>query len=434
MKKTRNVRMGKHLLILSMAILLAGIAACQVKVKGEVEEARSSLQRNEHPDASQAEIITLNNGNTDFSLALFRALNRDKPSENSIFSSFSISQALSMAFAGACNDTENEMAEALRFYLPGDRHHVAFNALDLKLRERCKDPLNQEKTVVELNLVNALWAQKGYSLLETYLDLLALNYDAGLRLLDFILDPEPARLTINDWVAEQTKDKILDLIQPGGIDTTTRLVLTNAVYFKAAWADQFKIEKTEKGLFHNYNGSTSQASIMNQLLDIPYSRIDDIQALEIPYEGLTYSFLVILPDPGCFDAVASRLDRSLLESIRTELSPYDVTLGFPKFEITDPRTLKEILAQFGMISAFDPTQADFSGINGGRDLFIGNVIHKAFINVDEMGTEAAAATATTFSGIALLPSVTVRVDRPFIYLIQERETGAILFMGSVKKL
>jgi len=414
---------------------LIGLPACKLfqnDGKGFTEE-RSSLQRLQTPDASPEEIAALASGNTDFAIELYRRIG-STTRKNIFFSPFSIVQASSMAYAGARGATASQMAAALHFSLSADRHHSAFNALDLKLRANCLDPGDPQNKLLDLILANALWSQKGYALESAFLDILALHYDAGLNLLDFLADPETARLTINRWVSNQTSGKIADLLQPGSIATSTRLVLTNAIYFKAAWESPFDAEETRTGTFHRLDGISATVSMMNQTWNTRYARLDGCQTLELPYEGGTYSLLLILPDEGNFAGICDDFTGGELARIREALTDHQVELSLPKFRVDFPLSLKPFLTSMGMSAAFDPDQADFSGIIGRRELFVGDVVHRAFVGVDEKGTEAAAATAVIFYETSFQNPVRLLVDRPFLFLIQDRETGTILFLGQITEL
>jgi serpin B len=278
-------------------------------------------------------------------------------------------------------------------------------------------------------VVNATWGQAGYSFLPAYLDTLALSYDAGLRILDFMADPEAARATINAWVSAETADRIRDLLQPGTILPTTRLVLTNAIYFSAAWAEPFPKTATREGDFHLLDGSVVKAPLMSHRADFGYAAGDGYEAVELLYDGKELSMVVLLPAEGRFEEFEASLDAPKLTGILAALLPRDIQLTMPRFSSESELGLVETLRALGMSDAFTPGVADFSGIDGTRDLFISGVVHKAFVSVDEDGTEAAAATAVII-GIVSVPQP-VRADRPFIFLVRDIPTGAILFLGRV---
>jgi len=350
---------------------------------------------------------------------------------NLFFSPYSISVALAMTYAGAAADTADQMASTLRFTLPQDRLHPAFNAYSLDLQDRAE--AETEGTPFELSVANSLWGQQGLPFRMEFLDLLAQNYGAGMRLVDFASDPEAARLAINRWVGDETREKIQDLIPSGAIDTLTRLVLANAIYFKAAWLYPFEAEATTTEPFHLLDGSTVDVPMMHQNEPHGYAVREEYRALELPYETGNMSMLIILPDEGEFSSVEETLSLEMVRQLVDELTYGPVILSLPRFTYESAFSLKDALQHLGMSDAFDPDRANFSGMDGNRDLHIGSVLHKAFVSVDEQGTEAAAATAVimqTTSALADEP-ITFTVDRPFILLIRDGGTGSILFLGRV---
>jgi len=323
------------------------------------------------------------------------------------------------------------MAKTLHFILPQDRLHPTFNGLDIELARRGEGAEGKDGEGFRLNIVNALWGQDEYGFLSEYLNVLAENYGAGLRLLDFRNAPEESRVTINDWVSDQTEDRVEDLIPQGVIDELTRLVLTNAIYFNAAWAEPFEPDQTDDGTFHLLGGGQVTVPMMEQMESFGYAEGEGYQAVELPYDGWELSMVILLPDTGEFEAFEGSLDAERVDGIVKDLVHGQVALTMPKFEFESGFSLVETLAAMGMPDAFTGA-ADFSGITGDRDLFIGEVIHKAFVAVDEAGTEAAAATAVVMPASAPPEEpVEVTVDRPFIFLIRDIETGAVLFVGRV---
>jgi serpin B len=339
--------------------------------------------------------------------------------------------ALAMTYAGARGETEQQMADTLHFILPQGRLHPAFNGLDLELAARGEGAEGKDEEGFRLNIVNAIWGQQDYKFLAEFLDVLAENYGAGLRLLDFINAPEESRVTINDWVSDQTEGRIEDLIPQGVIDALTRLVLTNAIYFNAAWLNPFSEEMTDDGTFHLLGGGEVAVPIMRQTESLGYAEGDGYQAVELPYDGRELSMVILLPGTGQFEAFEGSLDTDVIDSITKGLAYRQVALTMPKFEFESDFSLKGTLAAMGMPTAFSAA-ADFSVMTGNRDLFIADVIHKAFVSVDEAGTEAAAATAVAMAELAMPEEpVEVAVDRPFVFLIRDMETSAILFVGRV---
>jgi serpin B len=405
------------------------LSACEGTPDPSGSIARSERQRVTSPDVSPADLQTLVDGNNAFALELYQSL-RDSD-ENLFYSPFSISLALAMTYAGARGETESQMADVLHFDLPQDELHPAFNALDLELEERGEVQSDQGQPL-QIDIANAIWAEQSYSFLQRYLDTIAENYGAGIRLADFINQAEAVRGEINEWVSEQTNDKIKDLIPSGALDELTRMVLVNAIYFKANWADQFEEESTTNQVFHLLDGSEVDVAMMHQGMQIPYASGDGYQAIELAYQGQTAAMDIIVPDEGNFEALASSLDIALLNEILNGMQPSGVELALPKFSFTDEFNLSNTLKELGMTEAFDPDTADFTGMSETRDLYITDVAHKAFVAVDEEGTEAAAATAVIVGTTsAPLFEVQLTIDRPFIFIIRDIPSGQILFVGRV---
>ena len=357
-------------------------------------------------------------GSTAFALDLFHALSRED--DNLFFSPYSILSALAMTYMGARGETEIQMEEALRFTLPQSVLHTAFHALDSALMQHASSTEG-----VQLRAANALWGQLGYPFLSGFLDVLIESYNAPLRQTDFVGAPEEARGQINDWVSDETDGKIEALMKPGSMTPDTRLVLANAIYFKGTWKLQFDPQKTGLAPFHRLDGSQVSVPMMRMQGDFRYTQGAGFQAIELPYAGDTLSMVILLPGEGTFEDFQIRLNRERLRAILGSLGVTTVQLAMPKFELTSEFSLAGALAQLGMVDAFTGA-ADFSGMDGTRDLFIDQVVHKAYVSVNEEGTEAAAGTGvwTRLS----LPTV-MTIDRPFVFLIREIETGAILFMG-----
>jgi serpin B len=396
----------------------------------EFDVAKSEKQRITTPDATASELGELVAGNSAFAFEMYQAIRyRD---ENLIYSPFSMSLALAMTYAGARTETEQQMGDTMNYTLSQERLHPAFNALDLELISRGEGNEAKDEEGFRLNIANSIWGQTGYSFLEDFLDVLAENYGAGLRLLDFISAPEESRVTINDWVSEQTEGKIEDLIPQGAICSDTRLVLTNAIYFNAAWEYPFKEELTDQGAFHLLDGGEVTVDMMHLTEMFKYAAGDGYQAVDLFYDGLELSMVILIPDEGRFEEFESALTYENVEAILAELSFENVDLSMPKFTFEFELNLNDALIGMGMSAAFDPMVADFSGMDGTRNLVITEILHKAFIGVDEAGTEAAAATAVII-GESSIPEgpVDVTINRPFIFFIRDIETGSVLFVGRV---
>jgi serpin B len=285
----------------------------------------------------------------------------------------------------------------------------------------------------QLNIANALWGQKEFHFEERFLDLLAENYGAGLRLLDYILQPEESRQIINQWISDQTQEKIQDLIPLGAITKDTRLVLSNAIYFKATWLEQFEKDLTEEGIFFGLDGEEIPVQMMRHSLDTSflYFEGNSFLALELPYIGGQVSMLVLMPDQGKFEEFESTLSSMSLNVIIEQMTYTPIALTFPKFEYEADLSLASTLSGMGMPTAFSGG-ADFSGMTGAKDLFISDVFHKAYVNVDEEGTEAAASTAVVMTLTAMPENpIEVTVDRPFLFFIRDHTTNSVLFVGRV---
>ncbi|NMC70806.1 MAG: serpin family protein [Myxococcales bacterium] len=412
-----------------LALTAAFVPGCVAEDVDHGELLRSSVPRDTTPDVAPGDLEELVRGNTAFGLDLYARL-VDGTDGNLFFSPLSLSEALAMTYGGARGETARQMAETLHFTLPPERLHPAFNALDLHLEALGE---GGEPDAFQLHVVNQLWGQTGYEFLAEFLDLISANYGAGMRLLDFAADQEASRLAINDWVAEQTRDRILDLLPVGSITALTRLVLTNAIYFKASWQTQFDPDLTRPAPFHRLDGSVADADLMRLEADFPYAEGEGWQAVDLPYEGGQVSMVVVLPAEGTFAAFEAGLDSAGLAAMLEALASDRVALAMPKFTFTTGFEVGALLAAMGMPDAFDESLADFGGIEPLNELYITRVIHKAFVGVDETGTEAAAATAVVMDGRTSVPPEPriVTLDRPFLFLIRDVETGTVLFFGRV---
>ena len=378
-------------------------------------------------------------GNNKFALELFAKLQSTKG--NLFFSPYSISTALAMAHAGARNETESQMAGVLHFpvsvnlrtdssskSLP-DRQQFAssFGKIIQDLNNR------GQKGGYTLNVANALWGQKDYGFLQEFLKLIETSYDGRLNEVDFVRSAETARKTINAWVEKKTNDKIKDLIGEGVLDSMTRLVLTNAIYFKGNWARQFKENRTKDAPFTLADGQKINVATMNQKAEFGYMETDTFQALELPYVDEELSMVILLPkEYDALDELEKKLTPENLSQWLAQIHKCEVVVFVPKFKMTSQFSLASVLKSMGMKDAFS-SNADFSGINGKRDLFISAVIHKAFVEVNEEGTEAAAATGVVMrlTSVGPAPIPVFRADHPFLFLIRDNLSGSILFIGRV---
>ncbi len=395
-------------------------------------EVESELAREESPELPAGDLEVLVQGNSEFALDLFHQIRNSDG--NLFYSPYSISSALAMTYAGARENTAREMAAGLHFNLPQERLHPGFNKLERELTSRGDIELPEESgDPFQINIANAIWGQQNFQFETDFLDTLARSYGAGLRLLDFVNKPDESRQEINRWVEDETQEKIQDLLPEGSIDSDTRLVLSNAIYFNAGWQEPFQADRTKDGLFNTLDGEKIEVPMMehDESKTFPYFQEDGFQAFEMPYVGGEMSMLVLLPDPGEFKSFEKNFSLELLEKIEDGLASQSLQLTFPKFEYESELSLARTLAGMGMPEAFSST-ADFSGMTGGKDLFISDVFHKAFVSVDEEGTEAAAATAVVMKLTSMpVDPLEISVDRPFLFLIRDRVTGSVLFIGKV---
>ncbi|MCX8126983.1 MAG: serpin family protein, partial [Dehalococcoidia bacterium] len=314
--------MLKTVLSLLAIVALLGLTACAQPVSAEVVQ--SSKPRLTGITVPPADGQALVDGNTAFLLDLYQQLRQTAPGSNLFYSPYSISLALAMTYGGARTETETALAKALHFTLPQERLHQAFNALSLELGKRGQGARGKDDQPFRLHIVNAVWGQRDYNFLATYLDLLAENYGAGLRTLDFKAAPDPCRVTINNWVSDQTEGRIKDLIPPGGITALTRLVITNAIYFNAAWLHQFDKNLTSPGLFHLLDGKTVTVPMMKLAKSFGYFSGNGYEAVELPYSGNEISMVVILPKAGRFTAFEDLLDVRSVKSTVDGLRPTQV--------------------------------------------------------------------------------------------------------------
>ncbi len=432
----RVFSMGLLALLAGASVAFAGCAdeAGDEQPSGpnNVDLARSELDHDTNPDVADADAEALVDGNTAFGLDLFKRLADAAPAENLVASPISATAALAMTYAGARGDTATEMAAALHFDLAADKLHPAMNQLSMTLAGRNIAPhqTDEGEKSLQLSLVNSLWAQNSYPLVPEFLDALAVNYDAGVRLLDFAGDADGSRGVINDWVSAKTNDRIQDLLPSGSIGNTTRLVLVNALYFYGSWATAFDVDQTRTQAFHGLAGDV-QAPTMHAGMELQYAEGADYQVVDVPYDGGKLAMRIVLPATGQLDTVRTAITSEWLAQVDSSMKARPVDLSLPKFSFSWGTTsLKPALEGMGMTSAFSQ-QADFSGMNADNELFIGDVLQQAFIGVDEAGTEAAAATAVIVLGNGIPEDpATFTADRPFVFFIRDA-SGSVLFSGQV---
>jgi len=368
--------------------------------------------------------------NNQFALDLYSALAQENPDGNLFFSPWSISSALAITYEGARGTTAEEIRSVFNF--PAD-DSTRWNGY-----KEITDGLNSGNSGFTLETANALWAEDTYPFLPSYLTTTDRYYGAHVTSLDFLNSPEESRETINRWVEERTRNRIRNLLPAGSIDSATTLVITNAIYFKGTWATQFKPENTAVDNFRVTPATTIQVQMMKRTdagASYWYTETETLQVLGLPYahkDGKELSMLVILPKDNDLNAAEQSLDPGKLSELRQSLVYKQVMVYFPKFKLEAGYQLRNTLSEMGMPSAFIPGQADFSGMDGSTSLVISDVFHKTFVEVNEEGTEAAAATAVPVSrGMSEVTIPTFRADHPFIFLIQDSGNGNILFMGRV---
>jgi serpin B len=391
---------------------------------------QSSLSRDTSPQVASSDLQALEEGNTTFAFNLYQQIAAGNETDNLFYSPYSVSIALAMTYAGASASTATQMATALDFQLPPSALHPAFDALDLQLASRAQGQAGDNGQPFKLNVVDSLWADRTFTFEEPFLDTLAQDYGSGLRTVDFENAPETARGAINGWVSDQTDKLIPQLLPDGSIDSSTRFVIVNAIYFNAGWQSPFTASATQPGAFTHLDGSTAQVPMMNESLETGYASGSNWQATELPYAGGQTSMVIVLPQPGQLPQVEQGLDASFLSSVVSSLQPTEVALSMPKFSITGATiSLATELRKLGMTDAFDQALANFSAMTP-QSVYVSDVLHQAYVSVDENGTQAAAATAAIgVATSALQNSATMTVDRPFFFVIRDIPTGSVLFVG-----
>ena len=392
----------------------------------------SNKQRLISPNVSPNHLEELRKGNSEFAFDLYREIKGDfQENENLFYSPFSVSIALAMTYGGANSETANQMATALNFRLSQEDLHPTFNQVDLELASRGKDAKGSDGKELRLNIINSIWGQAGYTFLPEFLDLLMLHYGSGLFLLDFQNETEQSRKIINDWIAQQTEDRIKEIFPEGSLSILTRFVLTNAIYFNGAWRNPFDEKDNIDGTFKRLDGQDVSVPMMQQRKSYGYAQDTDWQAVALPYSAPELAMLLILPSKGKFAEFENNLTALEFDLIVGALSAHLTKVTMPKFSFSSKFSLPNSLKALGMVDAFLPGAADFSGIDGTKNLHIMKVVHQAFIDVNERGTEAAAATGVGGGITSVPPTAEITLDRPFLFIIWDRPTGTILFVGRV---
>jgi len=366
--------------------------------------------------------------NNKFAFELYSQLSKSEKG-NIFYSPLSIFTALAMTYEGARGQTADEMKSAL---------HFSTNSISRQNFVYIYNEFNKKNKDYELKMLNNLWLQKGYNVLKTYKDNVKKYYSGEITNLDFINETEKSRQAINDLIRKNTNNKIRDLLSPDSVKPLTRLIITNAIYFKESWQWEFDKSKTKEQNFRINETKairTKMMSIQPDEVKFNYADLGNLQILELPYKGEKNSMLILLPSGDIKELENSLTEEKLVEyKNKMQKTKFD-SIYIPKFKFElGYDKLKENLKEMGIISAFENTKADFSAITGNRELFISDIVHKAHIEVDEKGTEAAAATAAvmTFTAMPDAPEpIVFKADHPFIFIIQEKNTGIILFIGKV---
>ncbi len=393
---------------------------------------QSTLGRDTHPKVAATSASKLVADNTTFAFDLYHAVTAGSSATNLFYSPYSISIALSMAYNGAAGTTATQMASALQFNQPTATLDTAFDELDLALTSLGKGVTAPNGHPFHLNIADSTWGDKTFTFLPAYLDTLAVDYGSDVHVVDFEHDPNAARLAINSWVSDDTNDKIKNLLPASAIDSSTRFVLVNAIYFDAAWGTQFDPKQTKNAKFSRLDGSAVEVPMMNTYFDgTGYAKTASYQAVELPYDGHQTSMVIVVPNEGSFATVESGLSQSFYQTVTSSLGTESVSLGLPKFSIQGATiSLKQELSKLGMPDAFSPG-ANFSAMTT-ENIWIGDVLHQAMVSVDESGTEAAASTAVIGVGGAVFSHpVDLTIDRPFLFFIRDVSSNTVLFAGKM---
>jgi serpin B len=375
-------------------------------------------------EAVSSDVRAVAEDNNRFAFDLYARL-RTGQSDNLFCSPGSLSTALAMTYAGARGQTAEQMAQVLHFRLPHEKLHPAFGDL-----RRSWDVKGKERGI-HLSVANRLWGQEGFHFQPGFLAATREHYGAELAQVDFARQTEQSRQRINAWVEEQTQRKIQDLIPPGVLDTLSRLVLTNAIYLKGEWSERFRKEATQAAPFHISARQQTEVPLMHRQDDFRYWAGDGLKALELPYGKGDVAMLVLLPDEvEGLSALEARLTTENLARWQSGLRKQEVRVYLPRFKLTSQFQLAGTLKAMGMTRAFTPGEADLSGMSSEAELYLSAVIHQAFVDVNEEGTEAAAATGIAVKAVAAIAEpAEFRADHPFVFLIWDNRTGSILFLG-----
>ncbi|KAG9348102.1 hypothetical protein JZ751_004131 [Albula glossodonta] len=373
-------------------------------------------------------MASLSSANTMFALDLFRTLSENNASANIFISPLSITSALAMVYLGAKGNTADQMSKALCFNKAANIHSD-FQTLNADINKPAASYL--------LKLANRLYGEKTFNFLPEFLGSTQKFYEADLVPLDFICATEESRVQINQWVEEQTENKIKELLKPGTVTPMTRLALVNAIYFKGNWLQKFDEKQTTEMPFKINKNESKPVQMMYQKHKFPFNYIPDynLQVLELPYQGEELSMFILLPEESSDGSALQKLEKELtLEKIEEWTNRHsmdtgtDILVHLPRFKLEESYNLNEPLSRLGMGDVFDAQRADLTGMNGDGGLFLSTVVHKSFVEVNEEGTEAAAATAGLIS-FCMIQEEHFRADHPFLFFIRHNKSRSILFLG-----
>jgi serpin B len=425
------MRTFRNLGSLVLTVVPALAIGCSASAPDMGTPVTTNVQRDLHPVVASGDEAALVAGNTAFALDLYHGIAATTSRDNLFYSPYSVSLALAMTYAGASGTTATELASALHFTLPPANLNPAFDKLDLAIQAKPAGATGADGAPFAIRIADSLWGDKRVTFQQGFVDTLARDYGATLRQVDFVEQPTASEAAINQWVAQETNDKINPLLGSGAITPDTRFVIVNAVYFNASWNTQFVPNGTQTKAFTRADGSTVNVPMMfSDKAATSYAKGANWQAVELPYSGGTTSMVLVLPDAGALQAVEQGLSGDFFTSVTGALGYSSVELTMPRFKIHGGSvSLTRELETLGMKTAFTKA-ANFTAMIPAGGIFIGDVVHQAFVDVDESGTEAAAATAVIGVGAAIEePSVTVTADHPFFFFIRDVATNTILFVG-----
>lgn len=434
----------RRYLTLTSALLAGSMAGCLSEATPPADiDASGQTTPAVDPDVADESLSELVDGTNALAFDLFDELRTADADENLMVSPLSVTTALAMTYAGAAGETRAQMRETLRYTLDDEVLHETFNEIQRTLDDRGADidpadldhyDEDDEPVPFQLHLVDAVWGQEGFPFRAPFLATLEDHYGGGLTEVDFTEDPDAVRRGINAWVADETEERIDELLPENSLEESTAMVLTNAIYFVANWQYPFEKEYTEAAEFTALDGSRTEVPMMSIDQKLPAAQVDGANAVELPYVGGDVSMLVVVPPEGEFESYESAFDAATLHRLVDALEEQRGYVKLPRFEFESEFRLEEALSVMGMPDAFERASADFSKMADlsqvGGNLYIDEVYHDTYVAVDEAGTEAAAATGAVLNYVSLPPTL-LEADRPFLFAIRDRPTGTVLFVGRV---